>query len=85
MMALTIPTHSSLNLPSLQYTPCNTFLQVIRPTRRKPSASSHFHINNKTSNFNPKLCSKSAVLTRASADGGGSGAVDANPQQKASL
>lgn len=81
-MALTIPTHSSLNLPSLQYTPCNTFLQVIRPTRRKPSASSHFHINNKNSNFNPKLCSKSAVLTRASADGGGSGAVDANPQQK---
>lgn len=79
-MALTIPTHSSLNLPSLQYTPCNTFLQVIRPTRRKPSASSHFHIYNK--NSNPKLCSKSAVLTRASADGGGSGAVDASPQEK---
>ncbi|KAL9389652.1 hypothetical protein Peur_018257 [Populus x canadensis] len=79
MMASTISAQLNLNLPSLQYTPFNTLLEVTRPTRRKSSLSSHFHINS-----NPKLCSNRTVLTRVCGDGGGSGAIDASPQQKAS-
>ncbi|CAK7326769.1 unnamed protein product [Dovyalis caffra] len=82
MMASTFLAHFNLNLPSLQYTPFHTFLEVIRPTRRKPLLSSQFHINNKNSNFNAKLCSNRTVLTRVCGDGGGSGAIDASPQQK---
>ncbi|XP_034911182.1 uncharacterized protein [Populus alba] len=77
MMASTISAQLNLNLPSLLYTPFNTLLEVIRPTRRKSSLSSHFHINS-----NPKLCSNRTVLTRVCGDGGGSGAIDASPQQK---
>ncbi|KAG6759521.1 hypothetical protein POTOM_036002 [Populus tomentosa] len=79
MMASTISAQLNLNLPSLLYTPFNTLLEVTRPTRRKSSLSSHFHINS-----NPKLCSNRTVLTRVCGDGGGSGAIDASPQQKAS-
>jgi len=79
MMASTISAQLNLNFPSLLYTPFNTLLEVTRPTRRKSSLSSHFHINS-----NPKLCSNRTVLTRVSGDGGGSGAIDASPQQKAS-
>lgn len=78
-MASTISAQLNLNLPSLLYTPFNTLLEVTRPPRRKSSLSSHFHINS-----NPKLCSNRTVLTRVCGDGGGSGAIDANPQQKAS-
>ncbi|KAJ6899091.1 hypothetical protein NC652_025550 [Populus alba x Populus x berolinensis] len=77
MMASTISAQLNLNLPSLLYTPFNTLLEVTRPTRRKSSLSSHFHINS-----NPKLCSNRTVLTRVCGDGGGSGAIDASPQQK---
>ncbi|KAI5573695.1 hypothetical protein BDE02_10G097500 [Populus trichocarpa] len=77
MMASTISAQLNLNFPSLLYTPFNTLLEVTRPTRRKSSLSSHFHINS-----NPKLCSNRTVLTRVCGDGGGSGAIDASPQQK---
>ncbi|KAH8496004.1 hypothetical protein H0E87_018982 [Populus deltoides] len=77
MMASTISAQLNLNLPSLLYTPFNTLLEVTRPTRRKSSLSSHFHINS-----NPKLCSNRTVLTRVCGDGGESGPIDANPQQK---
>lgn len=78
-MASTISAQLNLNLPSLLYTPFNTLLEVTRPPRRKSSLSSHFHINS-----NPKLCSNRTVLTRVCGDGGESGPIDANPQQKAS-
>ncbi|KAJ6721279.1 ARM REPEAT SUPERFAMILY PROTEIN [Salix viminalis] len=87
-MASTISARLNLSFPTLLYTPFNTpfntLLEVTRPTRRKSALSSPFHINIKNSNSNPKLCSDRTVLTRVCGDGGGSGAIDASPQKKAS-
>ncbi|KAJ6718908.1 ARM REPEAT SUPERFAMILY PROTEIN [Salix purpurea] len=82
MMASTISARLNLSYPTLLYTPFNTLLEVTRPTRRKSSLYSPFHINIKNSNSNPKLCSDRTVLTRVCGDGGGSGAIDASPQKK---
>uniref|UniRef100_A0A6N2MEX4 Uncharacterized protein n=1 Tax=Salix viminalis TaxID=40686 RepID=A0A6N2MEX4_SALVM len=88
MMASTISARLNLSFPTLLYTPFNTpfntLLEVTRPTRRKSALSSPFHINIKNSNSNPKLCSDRTVLARVCGDGGGSGAIDASPQKKAS-
>ncbi|KAJ6312696.1 hypothetical protein OIU77_014256 [Salix suchowensis] len=83
-MASTISARLNLSFPTLLYTPFNTLLEVTRPTRRKSSLSSPFHINIKNSNSNHQLCSDRTVLTRVCGDGGGSGAIDASPQKKAS-
>ncbi|KAJ6324326.1 hypothetical protein OIU76_011600 [Salix suchowensis] len=82
MMASTISARLNLSFPTLLYTPFNTLLEVTRPTRRKSSLSSPFHINIKNSNSNHQLCPDRTVLTRVCGDGGGSGAIDASPQKK---
>ena len=84
MVASTISARLNRSFPNLLYTPFNTLLEVTRPTRRKSSLSSPFHFHIKNSNSNPKLCSVRTVLTRVCGDGGGSGAMDDSPQQKAS-